>query len=162
VVADADLMEAERVEGLFGLLDLREVFAGDRTPVLDARGEAGGGGFVPEGKTGLLGEGADLGLGELRGDQRRDGVVLGCGLLARAEVAAVVEVHPVGDVAEALGGAGLLHAGEELVFAVEAALAVVELVGGIFKLVGLENLRGDVVLGGEGEGGGEFGAGKGG
>jgi hypothetical protein len=46
-MADADLLEAEGVEGLFGLFDLREVFAGDGTAILDARGEAGGGGLVP-------------------------------------------------------------------------------------------------------------------
>ncbi|MCU1224362.1 MAG: hypothetical protein JWQ42_2455 [Edaphobacter sp.] len=41
VVADTDLMEAEGVEGSFGLLDLGEVFAGDGAAVLDAGGEAG-------------------------------------------------------------------------------------------------------------------------
>ena len=50
--------------------------------------------------------------------------------------------------------------GEELVFAVEAALGVVALVVGVFELVGLEDLEGDVVFGGEGEGGGQFGAGE--
>src|ERR1700710_1420693 len=84
------------------------------------------------------------------------------GLLAGAEFAAVVEVHAVGYVGEAGCGAGLFHLGEELVFAVEAAVGVVALVVGAFELVGLEDLRGDVVLGGEGEGGGEFGAGEGG
>ena len=56
----------------------------------------------------------------------------------------------------------MLHLREELVFAVEAAVGVVALVIGIFELVGLEDLRGDVVRGGEGEGGGEFGPGEGG
>jgi len=48
VVADADLREAEGVERGFGLLDLREIFAGDGSALLDARGEAGGGGLVGE------------------------------------------------------------------------------------------------------------------
>jgi hypothetical protein len=65
VVADADLMEAERVEGVFGALDLAEIFDGDWAAVLDARGEACAGGLVCEGEAGFAGEGADLGLGEL-------------------------------------------------------------------------------------------------
>ena len=36
------------MESGFGLLDLREIFAGDGAAVLDAGGEAGAGGFVPE------------------------------------------------------------------------------------------------------------------
>ena len=48
VVPDADLGEAECVKGRFGLLDLGEIFAGDRAAVLDARGEAGRGGLVGE------------------------------------------------------------------------------------------------------------------
>src|SRR3984957_19048454 len=40
VVADADLGEAEGVEGGFGLFDLREILAGDGAAVLDAGGEA--------------------------------------------------------------------------------------------------------------------------
>ena len=62
--------------------------------------------------------------------------------------------------AKPCGGAGSLHLGEELVFAVEAALGVVALVVGAFEFVGLEDLDGDVVVGGKGEGGGEFGAGE--
>ena len=111
MVADADLREAERVEGVFGLLDLGEVFAGDGAAVLDARGEAGAGGLVGEGEAGVAGEGADLGLGELGGDERGEGVVLGGGLLAGAEVAAVVEVHAVGDVREAEARRGALPSG---------------------------------------------------
>src|ERR1700742_2636685 len=44
VVTDADLAEAERVQGLLGALHLAEVLAGDRAAVLDAAGEAGPGG----------------------------------------------------------------------------------------------------------------------
>jgi hypothetical protein len=83
-------------------------------------------------------------------------------LLAGAELGAVVEVHAVGDVGEVTGDSGLLHLLEELVFAVEAAVGVVALVVGVFELVGAENLDGDVVIGDEGEGSGEFGAREGG
>jgi hypothetical protein len=50
------------VQGVFGALDLEEVFRGDGAAVLDARGEAGGGGLVPDAEAGFAGEGADLGL----------------------------------------------------------------------------------------------------
>ena len=160
MVADTDAGEAQGVEGVFGLLDLAEIFAGDGAAVLDAGGEAGAGGFVPELEAGLVGESADLGLGELGGDEWSDGVVLGGGLLAGAEVSAVVEVHAVGDVGEAFFCAELFHLGEELVFAVEAALGVVALVVGVFKLGGLEDVGGDMLIGGEGECGGELGAGE--
>ena len=63
VVPDADLGKAESVKGRFGLLDLREIFAGDRAAVLDARGEAGGGGFVGEGEVGFAGQLTDLCFG---------------------------------------------------------------------------------------------------
>ncbi|HMH15578.1 MAG TPA: hypothetical protein VK578_20930, partial [Edaphobacter sp.] len=122
--------------------------------VLDAGGEAGAGGLIPEIEASLVGEGADLGLGELGGDEGCNGVVLGGGLLAGAEVATVVEVHAEGDVTEVTGGALGFHLGEELVFAVEAALGVVALVVGIFELGGLKDVGGNRVLGGEGEGGG--------
>jgi len=87
-------------------------------------------------------------------------MVLCGGLLAGAELGAVVEVHAIGDVGEVAGGAEVLHLLEELVFAMEAALGVVALVVGVFELVGVEDLDWDVMVGGEGEGGGEFGAGE--
>ena len=106
-------------------------------------------------------------FGELRGDERRDGVVLDGGLLAGAEGCyrggAVVEVHAVGEVEEASGCAGSASIWvKSSSLAVEAALGVVALVVGVVQLFGVEDLEGDVVLGGEGEGGGEFGAGEGG
>ncbi len=158
VVADADLPEAECVEGGFGLLDLREAFGGDGEAVGDAGGEAGTGGLVGEGKAGLTGEGADLGFRELGGDERGEGSVLSGGLLAGAEGGdvggAVVEVHAIGDVGEVPGAAKALHNREELVLAVEAAVGVVALVVGVGELFGLEDLGGNAVVGGEGQGGG--------
>ena len=67
MVTDSDAGEAEGVEGVFGLLDLTEIFAGDGPAVFDARGETGAGGLVPEGEIGFAGEGADFGFGELGG-----------------------------------------------------------------------------------------------
>ena len=159
VVAHTNLLKAKGMEGFFGLFDLREIFAGNRAAVLDARGETGGGGLVPELKANLMGELANLGFGEFGGDQRSDGVMLGRGLLAGAEFAAVIEVHAEGDVAEAAGLTLGLHASEELIFAVKAALAVVALVVGVLEFFGVQNLDGNIMLGGEVECGGQFGAG---
>ncbi len=64
-------------------------------------------------------------------------MVIGGGLLAGTEFAAVVEVHAVGDVGEASRCSLGFHLGEELVFAVEAAVGVVALVVGAFEFVGL-------------------------
>lgn len=65
VGADADLLEAELVEGFFALLDPGEGLAGDGLTVLDARGEAGGGRLVPETKTGCMGKAPNGALVEL-------------------------------------------------------------------------------------------------
>ncbi len=54
----------------------------------------------------------------------------------------------------------MFHLREELILAVEAAVGVVALVVGIAELVRMENLGWDAMPGGEGEGGGELGAGK--
>lgn len=161
VVADADLGKAEAVENGFGAFDLRKIGGGDGTAVLDAGGEAGTGRLFCEGEASFAGEDADFGLGELRGDQGSEGVVHRSGLLAGAELAAVVEVHAVGNVGETGLLAAGFHAGEELVFAVETALGVVALVVGVVEFGGEESFGGDAVLGGEGEGGGQLGAGEG-
>ena len=101
-----------------------------------------------------MGESADLLFCELRGDEWGDSVVLGCGLLAGAKFAVVVEVSAIGEVGEASFCAGFFHLGEEFVFAVEAAAGVVALIVGVVELVGVEDLEWDVAFGGEGEGGG--------
>ena len=161
VVSDADLREAEAVESGFCAFDLRKIGGGDGAAVLDAGGEAGTGRLFCEGEASFAGEGADFGLGELRGDQGSEGVVHRSGLLAGAELAAVVEVHAVGNVGETGLLAAGFHAGEELVLAVETALGVVALVVGVVEFGGEEGFGGNVVLGGEGEGGGQLGAGEG-
>src|SRR6187402_1869914 len=96
VCANANLVESEFVEGFLALLDLGEGFAGDSLAVLDARGEAGGGGLVPEAKVRGSGETADGGLVELSVSKGSERGVIRCGALAGAEVSAVVEVASVG------------------------------------------------------------------
>ncbi len=78
----------------------------------------------------------------------------GGGLLAGTEISSVVEVHAEGQVPEPPGCALGFHLGEELVFAVEAAAGVVALVVRVVEFGSVEDVRGDAVLGGEGEGGG--------
>jgi hypothetical protein len=95
------------------------------------------------------------------GTQSRGGdVVLPGDVPAGAEVAFVVEIHAIRDGVEAARGAESFHDGEEFVFAVEAALAVV---AGIFWAVefgGRDDFEGDSVFSGKGDGVGEMGAGQ--
>src|ERR1039458_4597795 len=49
VVANANVEEAEGVQGFFGALNLAEVLGGDGPAVFDTRGEACAGGFVGQG-----------------------------------------------------------------------------------------------------------------
>ena len=87
-------------------------------------------------------------------------VMLRGGLLAGAEVALVVLVHTVSDSVESAGGAEIFHHGEEFIFAMEAALAVV---AGIFRAVEFrcrDDFEGYPVLVGEGDGVGEMSASK--
>src|SRR6185437_21859 len=99
--------------------------ARDGAAVLNAGREAGRGGAVPDGVAGGVGEGADFDLGHADfGEWSDDGVLLG-GALAGAVIAAIIGVHSVGQMFVAEFGAQGFHDGEKLVFAVEAAVAVV-------------------------------------
>jgi|NGEPerStandDraft_6_1074524.scaffolds.fasta_scaffold75076_3 hypothetical protein len=86
---------------VFGALNLGEVFGGDGTAVLYARGEARAGGLIGKCEAGFANEGADLVLGQVGSGKRRECVVQRCGFLAWAELAAIVEVHSVSQVLEA-------------------------------------------------------------
>src|SRR5215469_7241364 len=105
----------------------------------------------------LSGQLTDLGLGQVCGDERRDGVVETGGLLAGTEVATVVEIHSVREMMEASLSSGLFHLGEEFIFAMETALRVVPLIVGVVKFRGVEDVGGDLMLGCECEGGGQLG-----
>ena len=77
--------------------------------------------------------------------------MVGGGALAGAVVAAVVEVHAVGEMREAEALARGFHLGEEFVLAVEAAVGVVAGVVGRFELAGVEDVCGDRVSDGKGK-----------
>ncbi len=82
------------------------------------------------------------------------------GLLAGAEVALIILVHAVGDGVESAGGAEIFHDGEELVFAMEAALAVIAGIFGAVEFCGRDDFEGNPMFVGEGDGVGEMGAGQ--
>ena len=125
VMAHAEAAQAEGGECVLRALDLLQNFRRDAAAVLDAGGEAGGGGLVPDVERGGSGEGADIFLGEAGiGERREDGMLRG-GLLAGTVVAGVVSVETVDDVRDPAGGALTFEHGEELVLAVEAAGGVV-------------------------------------
>ena len=67
-------------------------------------------------------------------------------LLAGTKIALVVEIHAIGDGIEAVLAAVALHDGEELVFAVEAALCVIAGIIWIFQLLRLDDLAGNVLF----------------
>lgn len=146
VMTDADAREAERVQSVLGLLDLSKCFGCDLAAVLDARGQACGGWLVPEAQASGAGEGANLGLGELRLGQRRARGVERGGLLAGTEVAAIIEVHAVGEVGVAELLAQRFHLREQLLLAVEAALGIVARVIGVAEFDCGEDANRDSVL----------------
>src|SRR5438876_182971 len=66
--------------------------------------------------------------------------------LAGTKIALVVEIHAIGDGIETMFAAVALHDGEELVFAVEAALCVIAGIIWIFQLLRLDDLAGNVLF----------------
>jgi hypothetical protein len=131
VETDAELAEAERTKSGFGALDESEALGCDLGTVGKARGKAGGGGTVPGGKTGALGELADLGFGERGVEKRSEDLMLGGGTMAGAEVERVIGVDAVGDRGEVSRFGEGVEGGEEFVLAEIAAVGVVGAVGGI-------------------------------
>src|SRR5437868_2788894 len=97
MMANAELAEAERAEGVFTLLHRRKRFAGNGAAVFDARGKTGRGGLVPDAKAGALRQGADVLLRQACVEERRDNVVLAGGLLSGAEVSLVIDIYAVSD-----------------------------------------------------------------
>ncbi len=57
MMTHAEAAQAERGECVLGALDLLQHLRGDAAAVLDARGEAGGGGLVPDIERGGVGRG---------------------------------------------------------------------------------------------------------
>ena len=82
------------------------------------------------------------------------------GLLPRSKVALIVEVHTVGDSVETASGPESFHDREEFVFALKAALAVIAGILGTIKLRSGDDLDGNVLFVGEGQGVGKMRAGK--
>ena len=114
MVANADLEEAEFVQGIFGALDLAEVFRSHGSAVFDARRETGAGGLVSQGQPGFARQGADVLLGQVRGDEWRKSIVQRSGFLAGTELAAIIDVHPVGEVRETKFDAAWLPSGRRV------------------------------------------------
>jgi hypothetical protein len=112
VMANANLPEAKIMESFLGLFNLGEIFWGNGTAVLDARCKTGRSRFVPELESRFVGELADLRFGELSGDKGSDRMMLAGSLLARPELAAVVEIHSIGKMLEPPRDTLGLHAGE--------------------------------------------------
>src|ERR1700687_539211 len=76
VQSDAELLEAEIAEGGFAALDEAEALGSDFGAIGHAGGEARGGGAIPGGKSGPLGEMADFGFAQAGVEQRREDAML--------------------------------------------------------------------------------------
>lgn len=70
VVAHPDIGETKRPHRLFRLVDLGQFLTGHLFEMRDARGQAGGCGFVRDSQAEVSGEMADHGLGQPGGSQR--------------------------------------------------------------------------------------------
>src|ERR1700757_3063781 len=74
------------------------------------------------------------------------------GLLPWAEVSLVINVYTIGNCVEALRGAQVFHDGEQFVFALKTTLPVVAGILRTLEFRGGNNLEGDSLLLGEGDG----------
>lgn len=168
--ARAELAEAEGFERLFAVFHRFDAFLGDFGAVGDAGAEAGGGGAVPGGEAGTAAEFANLGFGEAGFNEGGFDVVGFGGALAGTPVAEIVDVDAIDNIRDAAFLAHLIQAGEEFVFAVEAAVFIVFDVFGVIEFEGFDVFVADVEVAGElfgvafvgfGDGGGIGGDGNG-
>src|SRR6266849_2620505 len=135
VRADTELPEAQLAENRFASFDLAEDFRCHSGSVRHARREAGRSRPVPCCKACLSGKVADFTLGESGAKKGCKDSVLGSGAVAGPEVVRVISIDAVCDCGESARSRKLFHPGEQLVFAVEAAIRIVRDVKRIFEFV---------------------------
>ena len=117
VMADADVKEAEVAKHVFGLFDHFELFGRDPFTVWDTRTEASHLRLLGSRQAKARRQLADIVLGEAGLFQRSPHLKLGSRLRARAIIAHITGVFPVGDDREALRFGERCEFGEQFVFA---------------------------------------------
>ena len=151
-MTNTEAAQAEFSKGILGAFHLFERFRGDATSVLDARGEAGGGGLVPDIERGVAGQHADIVLGQARISERGEYGVLDRCLLAGAVVAGVVGIEAVDHMRHAARHALAFENAKELILAMEATSGVVARVVFAGELASRNGDQRDILRRGKGDG----------
>jgi hypothetical protein len=107
------------------------------------------GGFVRDFQAGLMGELADIGLGQAGFPQRGEYGEFAGGILTRAEIPRVVGIFPIGHGGEFFPSGQTVQLAEELVFAKIAAVDGIGLVTGIAGFLRFDDAEGELVALGE-------------
>ena len=143
------MQKAQRVHRILGALHLAQVLRRHCAPILDARRQACAGRLIGHLQPGLARQSANLLLAQLRLGQRSQRVVHRGSALPGPQIAVVVQVPAVRNLREPQFHPRRLHLGEQLVLAVEAAVAIVARVLRVVQLARLQNVYRDPVLGGK-------------
>jgi hypothetical protein len=123
MVAHAQVPEAKAAYICLSAIDHRQLLQGYEHAVGDARRETRHSRLVPGRQSDLFRQGADLGFGQLGLFERAAHAVFGHGLHARTIIVHVIQVRAFDDPAQTLAGGKGLELGEELGFAMVAAVS---------------------------------------
>ncbi len=140
------LSKPQGTNRIFPALDHVKCLARDRTPVLDTRRKARGCRLVPNAKSGLPRQFANLLLRKSGLQQRSCNTMLLRRLLPRTKVALIVEVHTVCDRIKSARGAQTFHHIKQLILAVKAALSIVPHVLGALEFRSRHHLHRNPLL----------------
>src|SRR5437879_6113884 len=121
MMANAEHAKAETPQCLLAFLNCGQRLARNRPSVLDPRGKACRSRLVPEAQPEFARQFTDLLLSKPRLQKRCDNAMQRGSTLARAEVPAVIHIHPVCDMVKAQHTIFVLHHAKQLVLAVKAA-----------------------------------------
>src|SRR5271169_3120170 len=133
------LTESELPKRVLALPDCGERLARHWPPILNARGQAGRGRFVPYAQTHLRCQLPDVLFRETGIEQWRRHLVHAGGLLPWPKVSQIIDVDTISDGVETAALAICFHCGEKLIFAVIAAGRIVNEVFRPFHFTGVDD-----------------------
>lgn len=151
MMTDSNLVKAQGTQGVLAAFHRQQGFPCDWMTVGDTRREARGCRLVPDAKSGLLCQQADLSFGKTGLKQRGSDVVPFCRFLTGTKIALIVEVYAVGNAGKTLFACKLLHKVEELILAVKATEPVITNVFGELHLLSLDEPMRNLLLLREGD-----------
>ncbi len=141
MIPHAELAESTFPQISLRPLDPQQRLARDGIPVGDARGKTGRCRLVPHRQFRLMRQRADIRLRQPRVHQRRRDAVIQRRLLPGPEIAAIIEIHAVGQMLKTQPYARFLHFREQLTLAVKAPLQIVLHILRVLHLVGPDDLQ---------------------